>query len=270
MTWDDCDAVLFDLDGVLTPTAEVHMRAWQQMFEDFLTRRGITDRPYTESDYFDYIDGKPRYDGVRAFLASRDIELPRATRSDRPERGDRVRARATARTRSSPPCSRDEGVAAVPRLGRSCSTSWPSAAPRSRSSRPRSNAPEVLGAAGLASRFAVVVDGNVAAERRPARQAGAGHLPRRRGPARRAAIERAVVVEDAVSGVQAGRAGDFGLVIGVDRGVGADRLREPAPTSSSPTWRSWSAHDRRDPAATSRIAYATRWTGCGSRSTNGR
>ena len=74
VNWHEYDAALFDLDGVLTPTAEVHMRAWQQLFADFLARRGL-DQPYVESDYFDYIDGKPRYDGIRAFLASRGIQL---------------------------------------------------------------------------------------------------------------------------------------------------------------------------------------------------
>ena len=81
MNTDDFDAVLFDLDGVLTPTAEVHMRAWQKMFSDFLAARGIAE-PYVESDYFDYIDGKPRYDGVRSFLASRDITLPEGDSDD--------------------------------------------------------------------------------------------------------------------------------------------------------------------------------------------
>ena len=81
MNWNDFDGVLFDLDGVLTPTAEVHMRAWQQLFIDFLTKRGIT-QPYVESDYFDYIDGKPRYDGVRSFLASRGITLPEGDSGD--------------------------------------------------------------------------------------------------------------------------------------------------------------------------------------------
>ena len=84
VNWDDFDAALFDLDGVLTPTAEVHMRAWQQLFTDFLTRRGIADQPYVESDYFDYIDGKPRYDGVRSFLASRGITLRRRRPVRRP------------------------------------------------------------------------------------------------------------------------------------------------------------------------------------------
>ena len=81
MDWHEYDAALFDLDGVLTPTAEVHMRAWRQLFTDFLAKRGIA-KPYRPSDYFDYIDGKPRYDGVRAFLASRGVQLAEGDPSD--------------------------------------------------------------------------------------------------------------------------------------------------------------------------------------------
>src|SRR5580765_4797575 len=84
VNWDDYDAALFDLDGVLTPTAEVHMRAWQQLFVDFLAERGSTDQPYQEGDYFAYLDGKPRYDGIRSFLASRGITLADGDPSDLP------------------------------------------------------------------------------------------------------------------------------------------------------------------------------------------
>ena len=83
MNWSAYDAVLFDLDGVLTPTAEVHMRAWDEMFNNFLS--SLADQaPYTEADYFAYVDGKPRYDGVQSFLRSRGIELPYGDASDDP------------------------------------------------------------------------------------------------------------------------------------------------------------------------------------------
>ena len=87
VTWTDHDAVLFDLDGVLTPTAEVHRRAWAEMFDAFLgswTGGGDT-RPWSEQDYYDHVDGKPRYDGVRDFLTSRDIALPEGEPSDAPD-----------------------------------------------------------------------------------------------------------------------------------------------------------------------------------------
>ena len=82
-TFDPLDAVLFDLDGVLTPTAEVHMRAWARLFEPFLAERAVA--PYTAQDYFDYIDGKPRYEGVASLLASRGIDLPFGDPADAPE-----------------------------------------------------------------------------------------------------------------------------------------------------------------------------------------
>ncbi|WP_157073427.1 HAD family hydrolase, partial [Kribbia dieselivorans] len=86
--WTPFDAALFDLDGVITPTAIVHMAAWSEMFTDYLTARSTTTgeafAPYSDDDYFAYIDGKPRYDGVRAFLASRDITLPDGDPSDPP------------------------------------------------------------------------------------------------------------------------------------------------------------------------------------------
>ena len=81
MDWTLYDAALFDLDGVLTPTAEVHMRAWSEMFNDYLTSQGVAE-PYTDEDYFAHVDGRPRYEGVRTFLESRGIELPEGDPSD--------------------------------------------------------------------------------------------------------------------------------------------------------------------------------------------
>lgn len=211
MDWSSYDAALFDLDGVITPTAEVHMRAWDRMFNATLAERGVTE-PYTADDYFRYVDGKPRYDGVRAFLLSRGIEADEVEVVALGDRKNDVFAQIL----------RDEGVepylgsvrlieALVERGTRLAVVS---------SSR---NAPAVLAAAGMTAPFSVIVDGMAAAERglpgKPAPDtflAAAADLgvPR----------ERAVVLEDALSGVAAGRAGDFGLVVGVDRGVGADAL----------------------------------------------
>ena len=220
MTWQEFDAVLFDLDGVLTPTADVHMHAWEQMFTAFLSER--EQRPYETADYFAYIDGKPRYDGVRSFLESRAIELPEGDPSDPIDRetvcglGNRKDAMfnellATEGVRPYPGsvtyldelAARHTAVAVVS------------------SSR---NAPGVLEAAGLADRFEVVVDGKVATEQglngKPSPETFA-YAARRLGTDN----AHSVVIEDALSGVEAGRAGTFGLVIGVDRGAGEDALR---------------------------------------------
>ena len=221
MDWDDYDAALFDLDGVLTPTAEVHMRAWAQLFTDYLRQRGVAE-PYVENDYFDHIDGKPRYDGVRSMLASRGISLPEGDPSDAATT-ETVCGLGNRKNEVFAAVLESEGVEPYPGsvalldhlLQRGTKVAVVS------SSR---NAPVVLAAAGLADRFSVVVDGAVAAAHR---------LPGKPSPdtyvyaARQvgASVERSVVVEDALSGVEAGEAGGFGLVIGVDRGVGADRLR---------------------------------------------
>ena len=215
--------MLFDLDGVLTPTADVHMRAWQQLFVDFLTRRGLTDRPYVESDYFDYIDGKPRYEGVRAFLDSRGVPLADGEPDDGPDR-ETVCGLGNRKNEFFSAILRDEGVdpyAGSIQLLDHLSEQEMRVAVVSSSK----NAPAVLAAAGLDDRFEVVVDGNVAAER------GLAGKPQPDTFIDAAAqlgvpVDRAVVVEDAVSGVQAGRAGGFGLVVGVDRGVGADTLSQ--------------------------------------------
>ncbi len=214
------DAVLFDLDGVLTPTADVHMRAWQKMFTDYLESAGVAE-PYAESDYFDYIDGKPRYDGVRSFLASRDLALPDGSPDD-PADAQTVCGLGNRKNAVFASVLETEGVTPYPG-----SVAWLDELTSSEtavavvsSSR---NAPAVLAAAGLADRFEVVVDGVVAAaESLPGKPAPDTFLfaaDRLDVPA-----ERAIVVEDALSGVEAGRAGEFGLVIGVDRGTGAQRL----------------------------------------------
>lgn len=222
MNWDEYDAALFDLDGVLTPTAEVHMRAWAQLFSGYLAERGVS-QPYAESDYFDYIDGKPRYDGVRAMLASRGISLPEGEPDDSPD-SETVCGLGNRKNDLFAAVLRDEGVEPYPgsvRLLDHLAEKGTRVAVVS-SSR---NAPAVLSAAGLADRFDVVVDGEVAAARGLAGKPAPDTF-RFAAEQLDAAVSKAVVVEDALSGVEAGHAGGFGLVVGVDRGVGAQRLSE--------------------------------------------
>ncbi|MGV8909055.1 MAG: HAD family hydrolase [Propionicimonas sp.] len=243
-----CDAALFDLDGVLTPTAEVHMRAWSRMFNDFLDARrpstlrqaqgrpssgsggggsgsggggGEDLRAYTEADYFEHVDGKPRYDGVRDFLASRAIMLPLGEPSDPPE-AETVCGLGNRKNLSFAAVLETEGVRPYPGsvllLDYLAATGVAVAVVSS-----SKNADAVLTAAGLRDRFEVVVDGNLATDL---------GLPGKPAPdtyshaaaALGVPVERAVVFEDAVSGTASGRAGHFGLVVGVDRGVGAQAL----------------------------------------------
>ena len=222
MDWNDYDAALFDLDGVITPTADVHMRAWAKMFSDFLVERGIDD-PYTADDYYRYVDGKPRYEGVRSFLASRGIELPDGDPGDPPS-SESVAGLGNRKNVDFATILETEGVDPYPGsvvlveslLKRGTKMAIVS------SSR---NAPAVLKAAGMAVYFPVVVDGKVAAERA---LAGKPKPDTFLDAAEQLGVpkERAVVFEDALSGVEAGRAGDFGLVVGVNRGVGAELLRK--------------------------------------------
>ena len=220
MNWPDYRAVLFDLDGVVTPTAIVHMRAWSEMFNAFLESwdgEGDT-APYTDADYYAHVDGKPRYDGVRDFLTSRGIPAPQ----DRVvELGDRKNDAFNA-------VLERDGVEAYPGsvqlLDHLRDLGLPLAVVSS-----SVNAPAVLDAAGLSDRFDTIVSGAVATEL---------NLPGKPAPdtflhaaeVLGATAAESVVLEDAVSGVRAGAAGDFGAVIGVDRGAGPDALTAAGAT----------------------------------------
>lgn len=222
MNWDEYSAALFDLDGVITPTADVHMRAWAVMLNDFLSDYPDA-APYTDKDYFAYVDGKPRYDGVASFLASRDIELPHGAPSDDPS-AETICGLGNRKNGTFNQVLEDEGVAPYPGSLRLIDQLAQAEFPMAVVSSSR-NAAAVLEAAGVAKYFPVVMHGGLAEERglpgKPAPDtfiAAAEELG--------AAVDRAVVLEDAISGVQAGAAGNFGLVIGVDRGVGSEALTE--------------------------------------------
>ena len=214
------DAVLFDLDGVLTPTAEVHMHAWQTMFEELFAAWEI-EPPYTERDYFEYLDGKKRYDGVASLLRSRDVELPWGDPSDAPEL-DTVCGVGNRKNVVFARVLRRDGIAPYPGSIALLEVLEAAGTPVAVVSSSK-NAEEVLEAAGIRGRFPIVMDG-VIAER--------DHLASKPAPdvfveaARMLGVDpaRSVAVEDALSGVQSAVAGGFGLVVGVDRGVGADDL----------------------------------------------
>jgi beta-phosphoglucomutase family hydrolase len=225
---DGIHALLFDLDGVLTPTAAVHAQAWKQTFDEFLKDRaqseGTTFVPFDkESDYDQYVDGKPREDGVRSFLESRDIHLPEGTADDPPD-GQTVYGLGTRKNVAVLKLIHDEGVkpyeGSVRYVHAARDARLPCAVVSS-----SSNCRDVLKVAGIEDLFDAVIDGVVAHR---------GHLKGKPAPdsflagARALGVEpaHAVVFEDALAGVQAGRAGAFGYVVGVDRVGQREALRE--------------------------------------------
>ena len=215
------DAYLFDLDGVITPTAEVHMKAWGEMFNAFLA--GFPGQePWTDADYFAHVDGKPRYDGVRDFLTSRGIELPEGDPSDAATEQS-ICGLGNRKNATFNEIIRRDGVTPYPGSGALIDVLRARGAKLAVVSSSR-NAVPVLRAAGLAEAFPVIVDGNVAREQNLAGKPAPDTF---QYAAKQLQMEpsRAVVIEDALSGVAAGAAGGFGLVVGVDRGVGPEALR---------------------------------------------
>ncbi|MCL2541576.1 MAG: beta-phosphoglucomutase family hydrolase [Nocardioidaceae bacterium] len=222
LDWTEYAAALFDLDGVITPTAEVHMRAWAAMFGELLADRPEV-APYTDADYYTYVDGRPRYDGVRSFLASRDIHLPEGDPGD-PATAETVCGLGNRKDAMFSKVLADQGVTAYPGSVALLESLKEQGTPMAIVSSSR-NAPAVLRAADVEDYFDTVVSGAVAAE------LGLAGKPAPDTFLHAAEVlgsppGRAVVLEDAVSGVAAGRAGQFGLVVGVDRGAGVRALTE--------------------------------------------
>ena len=194
------------------------MRAWSEMFNAFLD----ADQPrYTDDDYFRFVDGKPRYDGVRDFLASQGITLPDGAPTDEPD-ARTICGLGNRKNQQFNLIIERDGIAPYPgskRLIEALAERGLKLAVVSSSK----NAPAVLRAAKMDHFFKVIVDGNVAAREHIAGKP-APDMFRRAAELLQADERRCVVLEDAISGVQAGAAGDFALVVGVDRGVGPDEL----------------------------------------------
>lgn len=223
------EAAVFDLDGVITFTARVHSAAWKAMFDEYLRSReqrfGELFRPFEEPDYHAYVDGKPRYDGVQSFLSSRGISIPRGDPSDAPQAetvcglGNRKNELFNSKVVEMGVDVDDEAVRVVRQLReRGVHVGLASSS---------KNAVPILKRVGLLELFEAVVDGVVSARRglkgKPAPdifvtclEEMVGHRDGR----------SSMVVEDAISGVAAGRAGAFGLVLGVDRDEQTSALRQ--------------------------------------------
>jgi beta-phosphoglucomutase family hydrolase len=229
---DNVRACLFDLDGVLTKTAAVHAAAWKEMFDAYLKERaaptGESFQPFdAKADYDEYVDGKPRYDGVRSFLASRGIEVPQGGPDDPPDR-ETVDGLGNRKNAIVLRLIREKGVEPYEGSVRYLHAARDAGLRRAVVSS-STNCKDVLDAAGIADLLELRIDG-VVAERE--------HLRGKPAPdtylaaARALGLEpaQAAVYEDALAGVEAGRAGQFGVVVGVDRVGQADALRAHGAT----------------------------------------
>jgi beta-phosphoglucomutase family hydrolase len=228
----DVRACLFDLDGVLTETATVHAAAWKRMFDQYLrgraARTGEQFVPFDPvADYGEYVDGKPRSDGVRSFLASRGIELPEGTADDPPDR-ETVRGLGNRKNELVLGLIHEQGVkpyaGSVRYLEAVRDAGLKSAVVSS-----STNCHDVLVAAGIEDFFEARIDGVVAErERLHGKPAPDTFL----AGARALSVDpaHAAVFEDALAGVAAGRAGEFVCVVGVDRVGHGEALREHGAT----------------------------------------
>jgi beta-phosphoglucomutase family hydrolase len=218
---------LFDLDGVLTQTAKVHAAAWEEMFDEYLQgRAAATGERFVPvdavRDYDEYVDGKPRSDGVRSFLASRSIELPEGSADDGPD-AQTIRGLGSRKNAIVLKMIHEHGVQPYEGSVRYVRAARDAGLRRVVVSS-STNTRDVLAAADIADLFEDVIDGHVA-ERE--------HLAGKPAPdtylagARAVGVQpaQAAVFEDALAGVKAGRAGAFAIVVGVDRVGQADALR---------------------------------------------
>jgi beta-phosphoglucomutase family hydrolase len=212
-------ACLFDLDGVLTRTAKVHSAAWKEMFDEYLRHRaaetGEAFIPFDPvRDYDEYVDGRPRYDGVRSFLASRRVELPQGSPSD-PPGAETIDGLGNRKNEIALEMIRERGVEPYEGSVRYVKAAREAGLRRAVVSS-STNCRDVLHAAGIYGLFEKVIDGAFA---------DSEHLAGKPAPdtflagARALAVSpaQAAVFEDALAGVEAGQAGKFAFVVGVDR-----------------------------------------------------
>lgn len=220
------EGVLFDLDGVLTPTAEVHMRAWKAVFDEVFAAWDI-EPPYSDADYYDYVDGKKRYDGVASLLHSRNVEIPWGSVDDPPE-ADTICGIGNRKNAAFAAALRGQGIAPYPGslalVQRLHAAGMPLGVVSS-----SKNAEEVLAAAGIRSFFTVVVDG-VVAERDGIASKPAADMFAAGATALGIDPDLSAAVEDATSGVASAAAAGFTTVVGVDRGAGVGALRASGAT----------------------------------------
>jgi beta-phosphoglucomutase family hydrolase len=222
---DGVNTCLFDLDGVLTQTAKVHFAAWKQMFDEYLKQRGAGEdfEAFTQDDYDRYVDGKPRYEGVQSFLESRGLDLLRGKPDDPPE-AETVDGLGNRKNHLVLELIRTQGVEPYEGSVRYLHAARDAGFHRAVVSS-STNCKDVLEAAGIEDLLEVRMDG-VVADREHIKGKPAPDTYLKAAEMLGAEPGQCAVYEDALAGVESGRAGHFGWVVGVDRVGQADALKE--------------------------------------------
>jgi beta-phosphoglucomutase family hydrolase len=226
VTHDKFDAVLLDLDGVITATAKIHASAWKQAFDEFLKKRAGDGsfKPFDkQSDYEDYVDGKPRYDGAQSFLESRHIDVPRGRPDDPPDK-ETVCGIANRKNKRFEEALKKERVDVF-----EGTVAWirqlRQAGIKTAVVSSSSHCKAILHNAGISNLFDARMDGDIA-DRLKLKGKPEPDTYLKAAEMVGVDAKRAVVVEDALAGVEAGRKGGFGLVIGVDRKNDPEELKK--------------------------------------------
>ena len=221
------DAVIFDLDGVITKTASIHTKAWKEIFDTYLQKKtkekNLPFREFTSVDYLNYVDGKPRYEGVASFLESREIRLPKGEPDDNPSK-ETICGIGNRKNEAFKKILKEEGVE-VYESTKQVILQLHQAGIKLGVASSSKNCRQVLETIGMLSYFETMVDGIVSAKM---------NLKGKPNPDifltacdnLKVLPENAIVVEDAVSGVQAGAQGNFGLTLGIARKENEEELKK--------------------------------------------
>lgn len=219
------NAVVLDMDGVITKTATIHAKAWKQMFDEFLKeKQGENFRPLDiTKDYHEFIDGKPRKDGIRSFLQSRKIELPEGDPDDEPQKNT-VNGLAKRKNKIFLDTIKKDGVEVFEDTAEMLEI-WKKEGKKLAVISSSRNCEYIIESAGLTTMFKIRVDG-IVSEEESLKGKPAPDIFLNATEKLGAKKESTIVIEDAISGVQAGKKGQFALVVGVDRNEKSESLKK--------------------------------------------
>ena len=217
------EAIIFDLDGVITHTARLHFLAWKQLFDDFLNDYDASQSPFTSQDYENYVDGKPRYEGVESFLKSRKIDLAKGDEEDKPGHQS-IYGLGKKKNELFHQQMDEQGVETYEDT-LACIRQWKAADMKMAVVSSSKNCRLVLKKASLIEEFDTIFDGKDAMEQQ-VKGKPAPDIFLKAAEQMQVNPNKIVVFEDAIAGVKAGKSGNFGMVIGVNRDEQEEEMRK--------------------------------------------